>query len=165
MTDNRTNPGSGPGLWYDAERRPQPRRDREFIPARIVMAMFGLAAVTLLLVTFAVLTDRPMVGQPKDAPVWKTQTMTMEGSGNDVRIVETTGTVLLDGPGGFISVVIDALERARLVARIEDNPPVTITQYTSGRVSLHDPATGWQVELSSFGPGNVRTFLTMLNGE
>ena len=161
MTDNRTNPG----LWYDAEKRPRPRREREFIPTRLVMAMFGLAAVTLALVTFAVLTDRPMVGQPKDAPVWKAQTLTMEGRGNDVRIVEDTGAVLLDGPGGFISVVIDGLERARLVARVEGNPPVTITQYTSGRVSLHDPASGWQVELSSFGPGNVGTFLKMLNGE
>lgn len=161
MTDQRTNPG----LWYDAEKRPQPRRDREFIPTRIVMGMFSLAAITLVLVTFAVLTDRPTVGQPKVSEVFKTQTMTMTGRGNHVTVVEETGHVLLDGPGGFISVVIDGLERARLVARVEDNPPVTITQYMNGRVSLHDPASGWQVELSSFGPGNVRTFLTMLNGE
>jgi putative photosynthetic complex assembly protein len=127
--------------------------------------MFSLAAVALLLVTFAVLTDRPTVGQPKEGPVWKQQTMTMTGNGNHVTVVEESGTVLLDGNGGFISVVIDGLECARLVARVEDNPPVTITQYMNGRLSLHDPASGWQVELSSFGPGNVRTFLTMLNGE
>jgi putative photosynthetic complex assembly protein len=161
MTEQRTNPG----LWYDAEKRPRPRRDREFIPTRIIVAMFSLAAITLALVTFAVLTDRPRVGQPKEAPVWKAQTVTMAGRGNHVTVVEDTGTVLLDGNGGFVSVVIDGLERARHVARVEGNPPVTITQYTSGRVSLHDPASGWQVELSSFGPGNVRTFLTMLNGE
>lgn len=159
MTDQRTNPG----LWYDAEKRPQPRRDREFIPTRIVAAMFSLAAIALVLVTFAVLSDRPTVGQPKEADVWKAQTMTLEGNGNQVKIVEDTGRVLLDGPGGFISVVIDGLERARLVARVEGNPPVTITQYVNGRVSLEDPASGWQVELSSFGPGNVGTFLKMLN--
>jgi hypothetical protein len=33
--------------------------------------MFSLAGIALVLVTFAVFTDRPMVGQPKDAPVWK----------------------------------------------------------------------------------------------
>ena len=159
MTDNRTNPG----LWYDAEKRAQPRRDREFIPTRLVLAMFGLAGIALLLVSFAVLTDRPTTGQPKEAPVWKAQTMTIEGAGNHVTIVEDTGRVLLDGPGGFISVVLDGLERARLVARVEGNPPVTITQYENGRVSLEDPASGWQVELSSFGPGNVGTFLKMLN--
>jgi putative photosynthetic complex assembly protein len=159
MTDNRTNPG----LWYDAEKRPQPRRDREFIPTRLVLAMFSLAGIALVLVTFAVLTDRPTTGQPKEAPVWKSQTMTIEGQGNHVTIVEDTGRVLLDGPGGFISVVLDGLERARLVARVEGNPPVTITQYENGRVSLADPASGWQVELSSFGPGNVGTFLKMLN--
>ena len=161
MTDQRTNPG----LWYDAEKRPRPRRDREFIPTRIIVAMVSLAAITLAMVTFAVLTDRPLVGQPKEAPVWKAQTLTMEGRGNHVTVVEDTGTVLLDGNGGFVSVVIDGLERARLVAGVEGNPPVTITQYMNGRVSLVDPASGWQVELSSFGPGNVRTFLTMLNGE
>jgi putative photosynthetic complex assembly protein len=89
--------------------------------------------------------------------------MTIAGRGNHVTIVEDTGRVLLDGPGGFISVVLDGLERARLVARVEGNPPVTITQYENGRVSLTDPASGWQVELSSFGPGNVGTFLKMLN--
>ncbi len=161
MTDQRTNPG----LWYDAEKRPRPRRDREFIPTQIIVAMVGMAAITLALVTFAVLTDRPTVGQPKEAPVWKAQTLTLEGRGNHVTVVEDAGAVLLDGNGGFVAVVIDGLERARLVAGVEGNPPVTITQYMNGRVSLVDPASGWQVELSSFGPGNVGTFRKMLNGE
>jgi putative photosynthetic complex assembly protein len=127
------------------------------------MAMFSLAGIALLLVSLAVFTGRAPTGQPKEAPVWKAQTMTIAGRGNHVTIVEDTGRVLLDGPGGFISVVLDGLERARLVARVEGNPPVTITQYENGRVSLTDPASGWQVELSSFGPGNVGTFLKMLN--
>jgi len=159
MSSQNTNPG----LWYDAEKRPLPRRDREFIPKRLVIAMFSLALVSLALVTFAVMTDRPLVGAPKDATVVKAQTMTISGQGNYVRIVEDTGVVLLDGDGGFISVVLDGLERARLVAGVTGNPPVTITQYENGRVSLSDPASGWQVELASFGPGNVGTFLTMLN--
>jgi putative photosynthetic complex assembly protein len=159
MTDQRTNLG----LWYDAEKRPQPRRDREFIPTRLVIAMFGLAGIALALVTFAVATGRAPTGAPKDAPIVSAQTMTIEGEGNYVRIVEDTGRVLLDGNGGFISVVLDGLERARLVAGVMGNPPITITQYENGRVSLSDPASGWQVELASFGPGNVGTFLKMLN--
>ena len=161
MSSEHTNPG----LWYDAEKRPQKPRDKEFIPKRLIVAMFSLALISLALVTFAVLTDRPMVGQPKDAGVVKAQTMTITGEGNHVRIVEDTGAVLLDGDGGFISVVLDGLDRARLVAGVEGNPPVTITQYENGRVSLSDPASGWQVELASFGPGNVGTFLKMLNGQ
>jgi putative photosynthetic complex assembly protein len=159
MTDQRTNPG----LWYDAEKRAEARRGREFIPTRIVAAMFSLAGIALVLVSLAVFTGRATTGQPKDAPVWKTQTMTIEGRGNHVTIVEDTGRVLLDGNGGFIAVVLDGLERARLVSRVEGNPPVTITQYENVRVSLSDPATGWQVELSSFGPGNLGTFRQMLN--
>jgi putative photosynthetic complex assembly protein len=161
MTDQRTNPG----IWYDAEKRPQKKRDREFIPTRLVAAMFSLAGIALVLVSLSVFTGRAPTGQPKDAPVWKTQVMTIEGKGNHVTIVEDTGRVLLDGNGGFIAVVLDGLERARLVSKVEGNPPVTITQYENGRVSLTDPATGWQVELSSFGPGNLGTFRKMLNGE
>lgn len=161
MSSEHTNPG----LWYDAEARPTPQRDREFIPRRLVIAMFSLALVSLVLVTYAVVTGKPTVGQPKDAGIVRAQTLTISGNGNEVRIVEDTGAVLLDGNGGFISVVLDGLERARLVAGVEGNPPVTITQYENGRVSLTDPASGWQVELASFGPGNVGTFLKMLNGE
>ena len=69
MTDQRTNPG----LWYDAEKRPQPRRSREFIPTRLVAAMFSLAGIALVLASLAVFTGREPTGQPKDAPVWKTQ--------------------------------------------------------------------------------------------
>ena len=59
--------------------------------------------------------------------------------------------------------MLDGLERARHRRPRLGNPPVTITQYENGRVTLTDPATGWQVELSSFGPGNVGTFRQMLN--
>ena len=72
----------------------------------------GLAGIALVLVSLAVFTGREPTGQPKDAPVWKTQVMTIEGRGNHVRVVEDTGRVLLDGNGGFISVVLDGLERA-----------------------------------------------------
>lgn len=153
-----------PGLWYDAE-KPRKTPEREVIPRRLVYAMFGLALITLMLVTAAVVTDRPTVGQPKDAAVVRAHSVTISGEGNHAYVVDATGTVLLDGPGGFITVVRDGLDRARLVGGVKGNEAVTITQYENGRINLFDPSTGWQVELTSFGPDNAGTFLAMLNGQ
>lgn len=162
MSSQNTN---SPGLWLSAEKQPRKKPDREMIPTRLVYAMFSVALAALAITTFAVVTDRPTVGQPHEAPVVRAHTVTISGEGNYAHVVRDDGVVLLDGNGGFVSVVLDGLERARLLAGVTDNPPVTITEHENGRVSLYDPASDWRVELASFGPGNVGTFLTMLNGQ
>lgn len=152
------------GLYFDAEARVMERRDKELIPRRLVIAMFSLALASLLLVTFAVVTERPKVGVPKDATILSQRSLIIEGADNHIRITDAgTGETVLDlGNGGFISVVNDGLERARLVNRTAGNPPVELTLYETGRLSLTDPATGWQTEISSFGPGNIQVWLNVL---
>lgn len=152
------------GLYFDAEARAMQKRDKELIPRRLVIAMFSLALASVLLVAFAVLTDRPLVGQPKLAPVVAKRDLIIESNGNAIRVTDaaTRQTVLNLTNGGFISVVNDGLERARLVNRLQGNPPVTLTLYENGRLSLTDPATGWSTEISSFGPGNVGVWMNLL---
>ena len=83
----------------------------------------------------------------------------IEGEGNAAKVTGTNGAVLFDSENGaFITVVRDGLERARRVHRIEGNPAVVITRYESGRMALNDPATGWSMELGSFGQGNRAHF-------
>lgn len=152
------------GLYFDAEARAMRKRDRELIPRKLVIALFSLALASVLLAAFAVLTDRPLVGQPKSAPVVAERALTIDGSGNAILVTDSaTGETVLDlSNGGFISVVNDGLERARLVQRVEGNPPVILTLYENSRLSLHDTATGWRTEISSFGPGNVRVWMNLL---
>ncbi len=152
------------GLYFDAEARAMERRDQELIPRKLVIAVFSLAIAALLLVSFAVLTDRPLVGQPKAAPVVAERSLVIEKTGNAVLITDAaSGEVVMDMTnGGFVSVVTDGLERARLVSRIDDNPPVTLTLFENSRLSLSDPATKWQAEISSFGPGNVAVWIELL---
>lgn len=152
------------GLYFDAEARAMEKRDRELIPRRLVIAMFSMALASVLLAAFAVLTDRPLVGQPVQASVVSERQLFIEGSGNSIKATDAaTGEIVLDlGNGGFISVVNDGLERARLVSRISDNPAVTLTLYETGRLSLEDPASGWSTEISSFGPGNIAVWLNLL---
>lgn len=152
------------GLYYDAERTTMQKRDREMIPTRLVYAMFGLAALTLLFVSASVWMDRPLVGQPQAAPVVAERSFIFEKEGNAVRVTDPAGVVVADMEnGGFISVVLDGLERARDVQRVQENAAVTITAFENGRLQLRDPSTGWQVELSSFGPGNRAAFVRLFN--
>ncbi len=152
------------GLYFDAEARAMRKRDRELIPRRLVIAMFSLAIAAVLLVSFAVITERPLVGQPKDAPIFSQRQIILDPSGKAMRVTDAADcAVILDVENGcFVSVVTDGLERARIVHGVEGNPPVTLTLYDTGRLSLSDPASGWRTELSSFGPGNRGVWLELL---
>lgn len=147
------------GLYFDAEAREMKKRDREMIPKRLVYAMFGLAFGALLLTSAAVVTGRPLSGVPPMEPAIATHEVILSGEDNSARMVTTDGRVLLDTENGaFVTVIRSGLFAARRKHRIEENPAVTITEYESGRMALFDPATGWQVELSSFGQGNLGHF-------
>ena len=155
MADTRSQP------FYDAERgRLSNAGDREVIPRRLVYAMFGLAFISLVLVSVSVLLGRPHSGVPAAEPAVAVHAVTLAGEGKGAHVVEeTSGTVLLDTENGaFVTVVREGLQTARRRHRIAGNPPVTITEWESGRWTLNDPATGWSMELSSFGQGNLSHF-------
>jgi putative photosynthetic complex assembly protein len=152
MPANRTSPT----YYVDAEGGRKPLYKTEMISTRLVYMMFSVALLALVIVTSAVVADRPLTGTPKDAPVAFQRTLTLAGNGNAVVVTNEVGETILDTPqGGFISVVIDGLERARTVHQVAGNPPVVLTQFENGRLQISDPATGWEAELTSFGPGNL----------
>lgn len=147
------------GLYFDAEAREMMKRDKEMIPTRLVYAMFSLALVSLVITTAAVVADRPHVGVPPAEPALAIHEVVLAGDGNAATVTTTGGEVLLDAEqGAFVTVIRSGLETARRKHRVAGNPAVTITEYESGRMALFDPATGWQVELSSFGQGNLAHF-------
>jgi putative photosynthetic complex assembly protein len=45
---------------------------------------------------------------------------------------------------------------------VEVTPPVRIVRFADGRLGLRDPATGWRVELISFGSTNRDAFEALL---
>ena len=147
------------GLYFDAEAKQMEKRDREMIPTRLVYAMFGLAFGALALTTGAVLSGRPLSGVPPVEPAVASHEVILSGTDNAAHVVTTDGVVLLDTDNGaFVTVIRSGLFAQRRKHRITDNTAVTITEYESGRMALFDPATGWQVELSSFGQGNLGHF-------
>ena len=134
--------------------RPSP--EREMIPRALLWAMLGLALSALVITTYSVATKRPHVGTPTAGSVVAERDLILEGkSAQAVTVYSADGTLLADMPhGGFVTVIQNAIQRARTVARVEGNPPVRIVQYDNGRLVAEDPASGASIELYAFGNDN-----------
>lgn len=134
--------------------RPSP--EREMIPRTLLWAMLALALSALAITSFAVLTDRQPVGQPAPGKVVAEREIILEGrSAQAVTIYDAEGTLIADmDHGGFITVIQNAIQRARTVARVTGNPPIRIVKYDNGRLVAEDPASGASIELYAFGSDN-----------
>jgi len=139
-------------------------REREKIPRTLLWGMFALAMSSLALATFSVLTDRPHVGVPAPGTPVSSRNFILEGkSAQAVVVRDANGAVLMDLPhGGFITVIQSGMARARVVARVQGNPPMRVVKYDNGRLVAEDPATGWSAELHAFGDDNKAAFERLL---
>jgi len=144
------------GLYFDAERRDMIRRDKEMVPTKLVVAVAILALSALYTVAFSIRHDVDAGGKPHASELIASRSVVLESDGVAMRATNPDGTLITDRDNGaFVSVVVQGLQRARKVSRVEGNPPVTISRLANGRIVLDDPASGWSVELNSFGAGNA----------
>lgn len=150
-----------------APRQPALRNapDREMIPMALIRAMFGLALASVAIVAFAVWTGREPVGQPKPAEVVAQMDLVLIGGGaKAVTVARPDGTVLADmAHGGFITVIQNGLQTARRRHGIDPTLPVQLVDYANGRLAIHDPVTGWSVELHAFGGDNEAAFRRLMS--
>ena len=143
-------------------------RDREMIPLVLIRAMFFLALLSVALVAYARLTDRPLVGVA-DAPpivaersVLLTPDPTQRGG---FRITDLDGNVLVtssDARAGFVGVIGQALTRKRRIERVTGVEPLRVVQRDTGRIDIIDDASGLTVELMSYGKDNIAVFANLL---
>ncbi len=76
-----------------------------------------------------------------------------------------SGVVLdtLHGEQGFVRGVLRALTRERRIRGVAGSrAPFTLGVAADGRLKLHDPATGMQLDLEAFGPTNAGAFARLL---
>lgn len=134
--------------------RPSP--EREMIPRALLWGMLALALSALAITAFSVLTNRAHTGTPPAGKVVAERELILEGkSAQAVTVYAADGTLLADmDHGGFITVIQNAIQRARTVARVEGNPPIRIVKYDNGRLVAEDPASGASIELYAFGGDN-----------
>lgn len=72
--------------------------------------------------------------------------------------------VIPSAEGGFIRGVMRGLARERRMHGIGSSAPFRLTMWANGALSLTDPATGRNLELSGFGPSNHAAFAQLLEG-
>jgi putative photosynthetic complex assembly protein len=134
----------------------RPSTEREMIPRTLLWGMLALALSALALATFSVVTNRPHVGTPVAGTVIAERTLILEShSAQSVKVLAPDGKLVADmDHGGFITVVQNAIQRARTVARVQGNPPIHFVQYDNGRLVAEDPASGASIELYAFGDDN-----------
>ncbi len=137
----------------------------EMIPKPLLLGMLALVLASIALVSFSVLTGRDHVGQPADAAIVTERTIILKGGGAQaVTVLAEDGTVLMDLPhGGFITVIQNGMERARLTAGVDKMKPLRIVEYANGRLAAVDDYTGWSVELGAFGSDNRAAFERLMS--
>lgn len=137
----------------------------DMIPPAITRAMMALALVSLALVAWARMSDRPLVGLPQAAAVVQERAIRLiadRGPGMTVTDA-TTGTVLFHNEnGGFITAVHTALRHNRARHGLATDLPLRLALYENARLTLHDDLTGWSVELGDFGADGRAAFARLL---
>ncbi len=135
------------------------------IPKPLLLAMLALVLASLCVVSFAVLTGRAHVGVPKAAAIVAERGIILKGGGAQaVTVLSLDGIVLMDLPhGGFVTVIQNAMERARLTAGVDKLLPLRIVEYANGRLTVHDDHTGWSAELGAFGSDNRAAFERLMS--
>jgi putative photosynthetic complex assembly protein len=83
-----------------------------------------------------------------------------------VRVEDGNRTMVLGrfatGEGGFIRATVRSLVHQRRIREIGAEVPFELTEWDDGGMTLRDPATGFRVEVSSFGPDNRAVYAAML---
>jgi putative photosynthetic complex assembly protein len=149
------------------EKRAQAERDRRaMIP--LLRAVGALVVASLVMVTVARLLGLQPAATPDDSvPVVAERLIQIKGSlDGSATVADEAGVVFADlGPmeAGFIAGVHRALDRTRMLQKVEGNPPVRLVRFADGRLAIRDPATGWRAELIGFGDDNFAAFLGLLD--
>ena len=142
------------------------RRDVEMVPLVLVRAMFGVMIAALALVSFAVLTDRPLAGVPAESPIVSEIAVRLVGErGGDVSVIGADGAVIArsdENLAGFIGVMERTIARERLRHGLPVDAPIRVARRADGLVAVIDDTTGLSVELVGYGRDNVAAFARLV---
>jgi putative photosynthetic complex assembly protein len=137
---------------------------------RLAPAAFGVAAM-LVVGALAVLPTGGGAGGPD--PVRRALVARdlafhdrQDGAVNVVDAARGVQVATLDpGHDHFIRVSLRALIRYRSPADIESRAPFRLTQWSDGRLTIEDPATGRLILLGAFGQTNAAAYARLLTAE
>ena len=139
----------------------------EIMPKRFLQFLGLLVLMVLLSVFTFRIMGFPLVGtSPKAAVAQEISLEFVERNRFDVVVLDKYGKVLAestDGSSGFLGVVYNAVKRERIKRRVVADNLLRLVQYTNGRISVIDDATGSEIQVNSFGGKNLEVFGLLFN--
>lgn len=144
------------------------RDDKELVPRFLIQAMLALMVCSVALVSFAVLTDRPLEAVLVEAPIVAERSVILTGNRSGTYTVTdaTTGEQIAmssDEKAGFIGVMGKSIAFERGRHNLALDAPVRIVRRDNGHVAIIDDTTGMVVELIGYGADNVAAFARIVN--
>ena len=140
---------------------PHPR-----IPRGLLLAAGALVAFSIIAAAAGRLTGAGVVALPSGVAVVERSLRFEDDPLGGVRVVDDrTGAVvrhIVPGEDGFVRGVLRGFARARRLHGVGATPPMTLTRWADGRLTLGDPHTGHVVALEAFGPDNAGAFAPLL---
>lgn len=144
-----------------------PAQQREIISRRLLRAMGLLVVLSLALVTYARVTERPLEAKPAAGPIAQERVIRIEADKSGAaRVFDVDGTLIVDMPetkGGFVAGVWRAMTFERGKAGIDPDAPVRLVRYKDGGLAMFDEVGGTRLDLIGFGADNAAAFSRLLN--
>lgn len=135
--------------------------------------MGGMIAISVLLTASVTLGFLPRQSVPTEAraaagvePAQERTLKFFDEADGTVRIEDgVTGEVLArhgQGEGGFIRASVRSLVHQRRIRNIGPEVPFTLTRWENGELTLRDPETGVNIEITAFGSMNQAVYANLL---
>jgi putative photosynthetic complex assembly protein len=108
-----------------------------------------------------------MIGVPIESEIKASlQLKIVKLDGGSVSILDYEDKEVLnsrDGKSGFISVILTGLEynRKKTGIDLKSNYPIILVRYESGRITVKDLDSDWDMNVTSFGKKNAELFVSM----
>ena len=139
----------------------------DLVPKRFLYAVFGMAALSLLIVFSAALFSVEKIAESENIEILEIENLRLEKLGDGSVSLENLENEELfnsnDGKSGFLSVIMTGLEYNRKKTGLEllDSYQIKIIRFASGRISLEDSEASWRLNVTSFGSKNSKLFLSI----
>lgn len=146
--------------------RAQDQQDNDLVPRFLIVAVCALVLTILTLVSWARFTGQPVTYVPPKGTITHERIFHLSGDmAGRATVTGTDGSLIAEldpTKGGFISGVWRVIQRERIKHSVAEGGPLTLVRYDTGRLSIHDPSTGWSADLMGFGADNARAFAKLL---
>jgi putative photosynthetic complex assembly protein len=141
-------------------------RPTDTVSRNLMRGILVLLITVLALVAYARVTDRPLEAVPDRGEIVQERLLHIEGDiTGAARIADAeTGEVIeyASGEAVFITTIERVLRRERERHAADMAAPLHLRERAGGALSVYDPTTGEEVDLTSFGTDNIAAFAVLL---